>query len=1246
MQKINKWLVLILIFFFSLPFAGAQGVIDVCATSPVTLKTGNYQYGTIQWEQSTDNEHWMPVTNAHDSMLVVMPKESTFYRAMVKFPDCPPSISEISFVQVSPKAHAGTDRLISGNIAMLQANQQEGAIGFWEILSGNEGSFSDSYNPNAFLTGTDSLYTLSYTLTNACGSHSDTIEIRFRETIFNENIAVVDTVDILHSTPRQRTEGTYIIEFSEPLPQIDVNTLLVGMGNGGYLRMVESVSINNNIYTIQTAQANLEDLIVSGPLNLGDVLNMEKLGQTEKSLAGIRRISRMPTRAEILSDPAFGKNTIAWYPMGQKTELSPNTNPLNTKTGSSSEPLVSIDLEYPSLIDAYGFELAISGKYTYSPNFIADLDYGVFGLKNVKLGSVNAIETKNMKLALDVTAGAAIPTQEFSFASITKYYLVMVGAVPVLVDVNFEINGEFDAFAGGAINISHEITETNQSNAYIQYLDKNWSYVYSKTSQSAVKNNFAVNAQLEQNFSIGPVLSFKVYSVLGPYLDYKFEENLKLCINSDLNWRANLDLKTNFKLGTKATILGKELVDFSRSWPRTIYSYSYPHSMEIWSGNNQTYIPGEPLEFNPKVKVKANNGVPLPYARVLFRANPSEEITDSIILTNAIGIAETRWTPSDTIESQLEVFVLDCENKPIDKVPAVFVAYADTTDICLTSALEISVEQSDTILIPRAHLGTPPYLFSYEDSGFLLEPPEVVGVQGETYLFTVQDQDQCLASVSFLVPDLCLNTDLAMDVVLIGDTVTVEVSGGLPPYTYSTDGKNFSSVIPELTHSIGTVYYFEVKDSYGCIVSAWFAEPDACDDFGLGFDWKITGNTLSIDPYGGFAPYSFNLDGVSFGDAIPSVEITDNTAYAFTIEDQIKCKYTAVFDPCVEYELDVSLVKEGSTVTVKANDGVPPYAYSIDGESFTIEIPVVEPIVGITYNFYVKDALGCIAALEYNICDDAGLTLKINAIDEDLVALASGGTEPYEYSLNDTLSWVSNHIFSDLQPGNYTIYLRDANGCRGSAIVEKIECDADGIRLGGQCWMRRNMDEETVGSICYDNDPANCNMYGRLYTWQAAMNVCPQGWRLPARQDWINLEEYLVMAGYNHEVSESWPWGNVENRLAKSLASKVPWQSSEIEASPGHMPFENNSTGFNGYPAGMGGSDIYNPDPGNLSTIGLRTIAWWWTSTQGPPEQEEGLVGHPTAYMFQINFANWYTISDQYHSVNTFMHLSVRCIQE
>ncbi|MEM9548729.1 MAG: FISUMP domain-containing protein, partial [Bacteroidota bacterium] len=54
-------------------------------------------------------------------------------------------------------------------------------------------------------------------------------------------------------------------------------------------------------------------------------------------------------------------------------------------------------------------------------------------------------------------------------------------------------------------------------------------------------------------------------------------------------------------------------------------------------------------------------------------------------------------------------------------------------------------------------------------------------------------------------------------------------------------------------------------------------------------------------------------------------------------------------------------------------------------------------------------------------------------------------------------------------------------------------------------WMTTNLNVETVGSWCYDNDPENCKKYGRLYTWQAAKEACPKGWSLPSIKEWQKL---------------------------------------------------------------------------------------------------------------------------------------------
>lgn len=64
------------------------------------------------------------------------------------------------------------------------------------------------------------------------------------------------------------------------------------------------------------------------------------------------------------------------------------------------------------------------------------------------------------------------------------------------------------------------------------------------------------------------------------------------------------------------------------------------------------------------------------------------------------------------------------------------------------------------------------------------------------------------------------------------------------------------------------------------------------------------------------------------------------------------------------------------------------------------------------------------------------------------------------------------------------------------------------VRLNGKTWLAENLAIAVEESWCYDDDPANCQKYGRLYTWEAAKKACTKlgtGWRLPSDEEWKTL---------------------------------------------------------------------------------------------------------------------------------------------
>jgi uncharacterized protein (TIGR02145 family) len=162
--------------------------------------------------------------------------------------------------------------------------------------------------------------------------------------------------------------------------------------------------------------------------------------------------------------------------------------------------------------------------------------------------------------------------------------------------------------------------------------------------------------------------------------------------------------------------------------------------------------------------------------------------------------------------------------------------------------------------------------------------------------------------------------------------------------------------------------------------------------------------------------------------------------------------------------------------------------------------------------------------------------------------------------------------------------------------------------LNDQCWMTENLnaggyidgsedmtDNQQIEKYCYGDDPANCEAYGALYTWDEAMQytnientngVCPPGWHLPSKADWDSFADWV-------SSQPEYQCGGNTDYIGKAVASSNGWNTSTGACAVGNNQLSNNASGFAIVPGGhfSNGSCFQLGNYGNI-----------WTSTEDGAE--------------------------------------------
>ncbi len=345
--------------------------------------------------------------------------------------------------------------------------------------------------------------------------------------------------------------------------------------------------------------------------------------------------------------------------------------------------------------------------------------------------------------------------------------------------------------------------------------------------------------------------------------------------------------------------------------------------------------------------------------------------------------------------------------------------------------------------------------YTYSINDHELQPSGIFyGLQAGIYKIRVQDGSACpyityvtinqppvIAATSITGNSTCGNSN--------GSILITATGGSGAGYQYSLDGETFNSTGSFTGKPSGT-YYIYIIDSSGCInvASATIIDSNgpvltstshtnvSCNALN---DGTITINTVT----GGTGTLEYTLNGENWKTLNTFTGLYAGT-YTVMVRDANGCTGTesiTLTEPngFIINTTVIDVLCSGYTsgaINITAAGGAGTMAYSINGGLTFQSSAVFNSLSAGIYDVIVRDAAGCKGVKEVEIVEPEAINIIAGILNVSCFGLnngaltiyASGGTGSFHYSI-DGSTYQSSNLFSDLDGGTYTVYVKDANNC-------------------------------------------------------------------------------------------------------------------------------------------------------------------------------------------------------------------------
>lgn len=366
--------------------------------------------------------------------------------------------------------------------------------------------------------------------------------------------------------------------------------------------------------------------------------------------------------------------------------------------------------------------------------------------------------------------------------------------------------------------------------------------------------------------------------------------------------------------------------------------------------------------------------------------------------------------------------------------------------------------------------GTAPYAYSKNNGAVFQGASYFSNLAPGNYDIVIRDINGCTFSVTVTVDPSTLpviNSVNIVDVTCFNGTdgsLTINASGGVGPYSYSNGGA--FQVGNQFINLQSKNYTLIVSDVFGCTTSTTvnIGQPPPVDinaivipaDCGLN-NGAITINVLS----GGVGSLLYSINaGQAFQASNQFVNLFPGL-YTIVIQDANGC---LAYDTATVNNLNAPAINSvavtnstcygsnNGSITINASGGVGVLQYSINNGTTFFATNFFNNLPDANYKIVVKDANGCISSTTTNVTEPAPISLSAD-LTTTQCGLSNGvininltnGIPPFQYSIDNGVTFFPTDIFQNLAAGNYTVVITDATGCTRTRVFNITSSSAPSV---------------------------------------------------------------------------------------------------------------------------------------------------------------------------------------------------------